>query len=203
MRTFLVTMLVCVLAVLNGCGAGAPMPLVADPALAGNWSIASSSAPGSMAQVASVGGALSVSSGSVSGVLHTIPVTGQSAAALCVPPSTAIAVSGALAAGNVLTLQSSAFNGNTLQVSGVYTPATASTQASLNDATYSITGPCGVTARPAQAVWVNAINGTYTGSFLSASGSSIAVSATLTQTTQPDSNGTYHLQGNATFPYDI
>ncbi len=187
----------------SGCGAGTPATIAASPALAGNWNIAEAAAPVSSSQIASFGGALSVSSsGSIVGVLHTIPVSGKTAAGLCVPPSAAIPVSGTLSADNTLSLQSSPVSGNTLLVRGTYTAATATTQASLTGGTYSITGTCAVAAQPARAVRMNAISGTYTGTFVSSSGSSVPVSATLTQTTQPDSNGTYHLQGNATFPPD-
>ena len=44
------------------------------------------------------------------------------------------------------------------------------------------------------------ISGAYAGSFVDGDGYSLPVTATLTQTTQPDATGMFHLTGNATFP---
>lgn len=44
------------------------------------------------------------------------------------------------------------------------------------------------------------LSGIYSGTFTDSSGATLAVAATLSQPTTPDTNGVYHLTGYATFP---
>jgi hypothetical protein len=46
----------------------------------------------------------------------------------------------------------------------------------------------------------SSISGTYTGTFTDTVGNQILVTSVLTQTTQPDQNGEFHLSGSSTFP---
>ena len=183
---------------LAGC-AGAvqtpPASAAATSAMAGNWSIQASTAPASGSQIAALSGGVTAQGSLVTAVLHSVPVASQTASALCYAPSKLITATGTLKADNTVVL-TGAFDTSQLTIDGTWNPTTKT----LDKATFAITGSCAVAAQPASAVHYDNINGTYTGNFNSAQGVTIPVSATLTQTTSPDANGTYQLQGNATFP---
>jgi hypothetical protein len=77
---------------------------------------------------------------------------------------------------------------------------------SISKASYGVSGGAcafpqtsGSASAQAVATQYDAISGTYSGSFVDPDGNSLAVTATLTQTTQPDANGTFHLTGSANF----
>jgi hypothetical protein len=96
-------------------------------------------------------------------------------------------------------LTSTGFSGGTVTVSGTLS----STQNSLTDATYGVTNGSGTcaTAKATSAVVgkYQTLSGAYTGTIYSVTGESLPVTTSFTQTTAPDANGTYHLQGNSTF----
>ena len=187
------------LAVLSGCGDnGTPKSTANASTVTGNWKFSAAGTPASASQIAALSGALSGDKDVVTGTLHTAAVLGQSSSQLCYSTTSPIAVSGTLGANNTLTLKSQSFGGNVLNLSGTYN----STTRSLSNATFSISGSCGVAAQPMVALAYQPISGTYTGTFASVDGYQIPVTAQFTQTTSPDANGTFHLTGSATFPPD-
>lgn len=186
----------------TGCAGSSLQSIATSPAMAGNWKVIAAAAPASVAQVAALAGSLQVAGGSgaassVTGVLHPIAVAGQSAAQLCVAASQGIAVSGSTAADGTLTLtRANVAGGGVLTVRGSYD----STAHTLANAQFGIRGgSCAVTLQPAVAQQYQPINGTYTGTFTASDGSSLAVSAQLTQTSSADANGNFTLSGTGTF----
>jgi hypothetical protein len=187
------------LTVLSGCGSNGTLKVPANAqSVTGNWKFAATGTPASASQIAAISGALSGENDVVTGTLHTTAVVGQSSSQLCYATTSPIMVSGTLAANNTLTLKSKSFAGNVLTISGTYNKSTQS----LNDATFAISGSCGIAAQPMVALAYQPISGTYTGTFASVDGYQIPVTAQFTQTTTPDSTGTFHLTGSATFPPD-
>ncbi len=190
---------------LAGCGSGSSLTTgPTSAALTGNWQFAASSAPASASQVAALSGSLQVVDASssalpstVRGVVHTVALPSQRAASLCVPSSEAIAVTGSTAKDGTLTLTSASFgSGSVLTVRGTFDAATRT----LGNAQFGIAGgSCGVAMQPMIATQYKPINGIYTGTFTSVSGSAVAVSAQLTQTSSADANGSFSLSGTGTF----
>jgi len=198
---------------LTGCGSGIlpSSTTAANPfaQAAGNWQISSSAA--TAARLPPVGGSLTVSSASnatatVAGILHPLFT-----ASSCLPASTALPVNGAVDASGQLTLAANLPNGGTLAVAGTLT----ADRRSLTSPTYTITGgPCASTAPqnsagtihprdpapPVTAQQYQAVSGTYAGTLTTSDGQTFALSSTLTQTSQPDANGVYHVSGTAASP---
>ena len=177
------------LSLLSGCSASSnSIALNSYARIAGNWQF-SSQAP-TAAALPALAGSLNVNGSQVSGTLH--PLVASSCA-----PSSAFPVNGTIdeKSSNV-TLTSSGFTGGSLTLTGTLSLS----QTSLTNAAYTITGgTCAMPSSAATAAQYTAITGTYAGTMHSASGTSLPVTTVFTQTTQPDSNGTYHLQGQATF----
>lgn len=159
--------------------------------LTGNWSFTAQPASSTSSQLTLNAGLSSQVNGQVTAVAH---LTGAS----CASASTPITMAGTLNGFGQLTLVSQPFDGTVLTIKGEI-PAGAS---KLTQTTLTFKGgSCGsLGARPADSTQYSQINGTYTGSFVDAGGDQLPVTATLTQTTQPDSNGQFHLSGSASFP---
>ena len=171
----------------------APMgtvPIAANAsALSGNWQITATAAQA--AQLPQLSGSLTGSGSAITGVFH--PTTSSA----CIGPQTSIAVSGSMDDHNNVTLTSAPFAGGS-----VLTLLGSANSSQLAVSTYKVTG--GACAFPAAATTVTAallqpVSGTYQGTFADSDGNTIPVTATLTQTTQPDSNGVFHVTGDATF----
>jgi hypothetical protein len=177
---------------LAGCNAALTPSAVTPQAIpvTGNWQISSSAA--AARALPAISGELSGSSAAITGILHA------GAAATCVSPTTAFAVSGSADAQNVLTLTALNVGGGTLTITGTL----AADGKSLSGASYTVTG--GACALPG-AVKANAqvyspVTGTYTGSFADSDGQAITVNASLTQTPNADTDGNFQLSGTGTFP---
>ena len=185
----------------SGTTTPVPTPAVSYADMSGNWQVSSTTAAN--AGLSSLGGSLSVSGETVSGIVH--PLSGT-----CITPalSAPFAVSGSVAPGGVLTLTSTTFAGGTLHLTGTV----AANQHSLLNPTFTVSGGACAPAQPALARPVpqdtttttiaqqyQPISGTYTGAFADPDGVVMNVSATLTQSTSADANGYFHLSGNATF----
>ena len=159
------------------------------PALAsGNWQFSSSDK--AAARLSAVSGELSTSSGKITGILHA-----QSASA-CIAPASSFEVSGSANSKGTVTLSGS-IGGGTLSITG----ALASDGRSITDATYDIAGGTCAFATPAtaKAQTFTPVTGTYVGTFVDNGGDSIAVTATLSQSPQSDTDGNYTLSGSASF----
>ena len=175
-----------------GSATGTAAATPSATALSGNWQI--SADPTEAAQLPELSGSLTGSGSAVSGIFHA---TTSNA---CVSPQTRIAVSGSLDEHNVLTLNSAPFaGGSILRLIG-----TVASGNRLAVSTYSITGgtcafSAGANSISATANLLQPVTGTYAGSFTDSDGTSFPISATLTQTTQPDGNGVFHVSGGATF----
>ncbi len=177
--------------------------------LSGNWQFSSSAA--AAARLSSLGGILSASNltsggATVTGILHPLNVANQ-----CLATTSSIAVTGSVDESGHLTL-SAPLSGGTLTLSG----AVASDRKSLSTPTYTISG--GACASPAAAAasartvsvrdsvapvtaqQYQPVSGTYSGTLTTAEGQTFPLTSTLSQTSQPDSNGVYHVQGTAASP---
>lgn len=174
---------------LTGCSSLTATPAASTIPVTGNWQISSTAA--SAARLASLSGSLTGSNSAMTGILHA------DAATACVPPSTAIEVTGATSAKGTTTL-TGALAGGTLTVTGDL----ATDGKSLSGATYMVSGgSCAFPAVvPAEAQAYSSIDGNYTGSFSDPDGQVIALTATLTQTPASDTDGNFQLSGTGTFP---
>lgn len=173
--------------------AGCTATHMAGPAanVTGNWQFTSQPASSSSSQITLNAGLSSQVNGQVSAVAH---LNGAS----CTSASTPITMAGTLNGFGQLTLTSQPFGGTVLTIKGEI-PAGSS---KLTNTTLAFSGgSCGsLGARPADGTQYSQINGTYTGNFVDGGGNQLPVTATLTQTTQPDANGQFHLSGSASFP---
>ena len=157
--------------------------------LTGNWSFTTQSAS-SASQLTLNAGLVSQVNGQVTAVAH---LNGAS----CFGASTPIAMAGTLNGSGQLKLVSQPFNGTVLTIKAEVQQGTST----LTKTSLTFTGGnCGsLGAQAATTTQYAQINGTYAGTFVDAGGNSGAVTSVLTQTTQPDANGTFHLSGSSTF----
>jgi hypothetical protein len=160
------------------------------PSITGNWAFTAPPPQNAPAAVTLNAGFTESTSGTVSAVAH---LTGTS----CLPPTTGIVLSGSVGSNNNLALTSQPFAGTTLSLNGQL--ATAGTV--ISGATWSFSGGscAALGSATVTATHFDQIDGTYTGNFVDSGNNQLAVSATLTQTTQPV-NGQYQLSGSASFP---
>jgi len=177
-------------ALISGCTTqGIPITSTnANAQISGNWQFNSASTTSVLPALA---GNLSVSGNQVSGTLHPLASPYD-----CVTYKTSFPVSGPIDSDGKMTLTSSGFSGGNLTLTGQLSAA----RTSLTTASYGVAnGICSLTSTPTSGTQYTPINGTYNGTIYSVAGTSLYVSTVFTQTTQPDTNGTYHLQGNSTF----
>ncbi len=177
--------------------------------ISGNWQFSSSAAVA--ARLSSLGGSLSASNltsggATVTGILHPLNVANQ-----CLATTSFLAVTGSIDESGHLTL-SAPLSGGTLTLSGTV----ASDRKSLSSPTYTISGgacasppAAAVIARavsvrdgvaPVTAQQYQPVSGTYSGTLTTAEGQTFPLTSTLTQTSQPDANGVYHVQGTTASP---
>jgi hypothetical protein len=173
------------LAFVAGCGM-ANTPLQVGTSLAGNWSFAPS------------GSAIVLNLGFTQGAYETVSAVARLNGTTCIGSATNILLTGSVGGNNQMMLVSSPFNGTTLTLQGQVTPngtGIAAAKWSFAGGNCGALGTANVTATN-----YAEIDGTYTGTFVDASGNDLAVSALLEQTTQPDLNGQFSLSGTTTFP---
>ena len=187
---------------LSGCASanmpGTPLATNSYAQVSGNWQFNSSSPPAS--RLSSLGGSLSVNGSAVTGTLHALAASGQ-----CLQASAAVPVTGSIDASGRLTL-SAPLSGGTLAIAGTL----ADDRRSLLTPTYTVIGgSCAfpaaspVSARDTPVVTAQQfqpVTGTYTGTLTTTDGETFALSSTLTQTSQPDADGVYHVTGSASSP---
>ena len=182
-----------------GCSSGLRQPVVNPNPLSvsGNWELTSSSAQA--APLPQLSGSFSGNSSAITGLFHT------TVAGACITPQTIVTLSGKADADLRLSLTSTPFDdGSVLTITGTLV----ADGHSISDASYNVVGgscafAAGVgssVAPPMIVTQYQTISGNYSGNFMDVDGDSLPVAATLTQTTQPDANGMFHLTGNATFP---
>ncbi len=177
---------------LSGCSvaaSAASAPHVISYAQAsGNWQFTSSAKTSLLPALA---GNLTVDGPQVSGMLHP-----QASPYDCVSYKTSFPVSGPIDADGNITLASNGFSGGSLTLTGKLS----TTQNTLTNAAYAVSnGVCALNTTSSSGNLYTPVSGTYAGTIFSDAGTSLYVSTVFTQTTQPDTNGTYHLQGNSTF----
>ena len=187
---------------LSGCSASTESIALTDYSrVVGNWQITPSASA-----VPAFAGSLTVNGSQVSGTIHplattiggtiTTPLIRHQTSTTCTPGTASFPVTGSIDSDNKMTLTSASFTGGTLTVTGTLP----NSQNALNNATFTITnGTCATPSAQAVMGKYDTISGSYNGTIYSVSGTSLYVSTIFTQTTQPDGNGTYHLQGNSTF----
>jgi hypothetical protein len=175
-----------------GSTAGTITGTPSTAALSGNWQISTDATEA--APLPQLSGSLTGAGSAVSGIFH--PATSNA----CINPQSKIAVSGSLDEHSVLTLSSAPFaGGSVLKLTGTVISGNR-----LQVSTYSVTGgacafSAGANSISATAHLLQPVSGTYAGSFTDSDGATFPITATLTQTTQPDSNGVFHVSGGATF----
>ena len=183
---------------LSGCSS--PVVTVSPTAYAkidGNWQFSSNSPAAAL--LPSLAGNLTSNGATLSGVLHPLALAAGASNSLCAKSSEAFPVTGNIDGAGNATLVSTGFSGGALSLKGTVAPGPQAQQTLLN-ATYSISGgPCAMSESPVAAAEYMPISGTYTGTIQSVSGASAVVTTTFTQSSAPDANGTFHLQGAATF----
>ncbi len=176
---------------LAGCSSVfTPEPAANAIAVTGNWQFSSSAPAASKLPV--ISGELTGSSASMTGIFHS-----QSPTA-CVQPSEAFEVQGKADSKMNVTLTGASIAGGKLTINGTL----AEDGKSLSNASYVVTGGTCAFSTPAQAraQAYSSIAGNYTGTFSDGGGQVIALTATLTQTPQSDTDGNFQLSGTGTFP---
>jgi hypothetical protein len=189
-----------------GCGSGSngavshtqpsmPPPPPPTATVNGNWAMHLSSQSASGIGVNDGGGYFTTSGSAVSGAIHFLP----SSCFYTVEENNdyldAISMTGTITSSGDLTLTSSPVQGaEVLTINGIISGNT------LNGGTYSIAGGCADGDSGTVSGWAaSPLGGTYKGSFLSKSGLTIGTSVSITQASQPSSDGIYSASGNVTF----
>jgi len=186
---------------LSGCSTQTTSTASTSTAFAqasGNWQFSSSAT--ASARLSSFGGSLSVEGNTVTGTLHALSSKGQ-----CVGTSIPLPVTGSIDGSRRLTL-TGPLSGGTLNLSGTL----AEDGKSLTGASYGVRGGAcplstpTISARdsgaPVTAQQYQPVSGTYTGTLTTSDGQTFTLTSNLTQTSQPDSNGVYHVSGTAASP---
>lgn len=176
--------------VLSGCsGSIVPVPTENSQAITGNWQISSTAAAAS--RLPALSGELTGSQSAITGIFHSNSATS------CVPPTTAIDLTGQAYATNAVTL-TGALAGGVLTIAGNL----AADGKSLTQTTYNVTGgPCAFASQAdATAQAYSSVTGTYAGTLSDSSGPVISITASLTQTSAPDANGNFQISGTGSFP---
>lgn len=141
---------------------------------------------------------LTLNAGMTTQVNGTVTAVARLAGAACITATTPIQLSGAVNDHNQVTLTSQPFAGTTLKLSGT---VSADGKTISSAAWKFLQGSCASLGSSTVAATQYAqINGTYSGTFTDVNNNQFPVQAALTQTTQPDQNGQFHLSGSATFP---
>ncbi len=161
-------------------------PLQVGTSLSGNWVFA----PNSSGVVLNLG--------FMQGAYETVSAIARLNGTSCVSPTNDILLTGSVGLDNRMMLVSAPFSGTTLTLQG----QVAGDGKGIAAATWTFSGGSCASLGTAvvTATDFSAINGTYKGTFVDSSNNSIAVSALLEQTSQPDLNGQFSLSGTATFP---
>jgi hypothetical protein len=174
---------------LCGCGSSSSGGSV-TPTLNDNWEISALSL--TTGTTYSVGGELSTSGSTVTGIMHVLsPCFMFNGNVLYDVP-----VTGTVSSAGALTLISTAVASQKISMSGQWHAGV------ISSGTYSISGGCAngdhgtITGFP-----VSAFNRSYNGTFVSAVVPSIRIGTTvsLSQSSTADSDGIYHVTGTATF----
>lgn len=170
---------------LTGCGM-ANTPIQVGTSLSGNWAFAAT------------GSNLVLNLGFLQGAYETVSATARLNGTSCISPASDILLTGSVGGDNQMMLVSSPFNGTTLTLQG----RVSADGKLIAGATWSFAGGNCAALGSASVTATNyaAINGTYTGNFIDASGNTLPVSALLEQTSQPNLDGQFSLSGTATFP---
>jgi hypothetical protein len=188
MRSPALLTVVAFVSLLSGCGSN-PSKNVA-PALNGNWAIKAVSQTTGTTYLA--GADLYTTAGKITGLLHflNMPCGFTINGIMYDTP-----VTGTLSPNGNLQLSTPDMNGLTLKMTATWSSGV------ISSGTYTVSGQCmyemngdhgTLTGFP-----VAALNGTYTGSFVSASG--VPIRATMSLSQLGPSNGIYSLKGTATF----
>ena len=173
------------LSMLTGCGM-ANTPLQVGTSLSGNWSFAPSSS------------SVVLNLGFMQGAYETVSAIAHLNGSSCVSPSTDILLTGSVGENEQMLLVSSPFSGTTMTLKGQVAGSgngIAGASWSFSGGNCASLGTANVTATD-----YSAINGTYTGTFVDGTGTQLAVSSLLQQTSQPDLDGQFSLTGTAAFP---
>jgi hypothetical protein len=138
-----------------------------------------------------MGVSMSTSGTAVSGILHFLDYSCfiKNGNLLYETP-----VTGTVTSAGALSLTSSPVVGQTFSLAGTVTNGT------LTDGTYSVSGGCGAGEHGTITGFaVPSFTGTYKGTFTSVSGVKIGATITMTQTSTPDSDGFFEINGTAAF----
>ena len=175
----------------TGCNSSNVISTQPVQALKGNWVFAAQSAQTVPSNLTLNAGLSSQSSGAVTAVAHL-------AGASCVSANTGIVLAGSVDSLGKFALNSQPFAGTTLAIKG----QVAADGKSVSAAKWTFSGGSCAALGTASlaATQFSQVNGNYTGTFVDANNNQLPVTATLTQTTQPDQNGQFHLSGSANFP---
>ncbi len=190
---------------LAGCSAGIANTTSSSSytEASGNWQFKSTAS--AAARLSSLGGSLTVDGTTVSGILHPLSATGQ-----CLSTSTPVAVAGSIDLAGHLTISGPISRG-TFTLSGTLS----TDRKTLTGATYTVSGgDCAFPAdkavlahddpsnpaSPVTAQQYQPVNGTYAGTLTTRDGETFSLSSTLTQASQPDADGIYHVTGTAASP---
>lgn len=171
--------------------------------VAGNWGFASAGTPASANRLTSLGGSLAVNGSSVTATLHPL-VSGQ-----CLASSEILTLTGTISSGGALTLAGESAKGVSVKIGGTLAtdrhslenPALAAVGAACSGATPHLSG----LARPRDGVGITAqqyqpVSGTFSGTLTDVDGDSFPLTTTVSEIAQPDTDGTYHIQGTANAP---
>jgi hypothetical protein len=193
MRRLVSILLVSLAVALSGCGGSGSTsktpttpfkPPPSYPSITGNWALTATSAVAT--QVTAIGGYITNTNGTVSGILHILTSP-------CFALTTDVPITGTVSTAGVVSAISSAVGGQIITLSGTVASG------SLTAGKYSIAGGCGNGDQGTVTGFIAPpFTNTYTGTFQSISGVSVGATIAAIQS-GPDANGLYAVTGTATF----
>ena len=192
MKRFLYLSSLVLLLVVVGCGGStimgglppSPTPTPAGSGMNGNFGM---SAVSTGPDIFSIGGAFQTANGSVTGTVRV-----DSSTSKCFDFFTPLTFAGTISSDDHLSMTSSSFQSQTINVTGVLS----SDGKSISGGTFLVIGGCGSGIHGTLSGFqVPTVNGTFSGSFM-AGGATIGMVATLTQGNSPNN---FLLSGTANF----
>lgn len=196
-RQTLAILLLSTAVLITGCAGGNAISnsvLSGSPNMTGNWSVSASSSVTANSSFL-LGGSIAANQGTMTATLQVLDASNVS----CFPLSSVVPFTGTLQSNGTFALTSASMNGQVVTISGSASSTGSTTLATVQNATYSVTGGCADKDHGnALAQGLVFLDGTYSGATQAGSNAS-AVTANFHATSTANTSGAFSMNGSLSF----